>query len=187
VLLWRCLLTKGRSPCLQLPSPFFQVGPHHLVRCEAGPCATPCTPPHGPFNRVQDKNIQGACPSKSGIEVTKSGFSSNIRGLRSPSDLCIARTTHPTTVQLPPNALIVQNPFPRVHTPYEHDVACYNPQEWYGPTNSGHPGLGILFPHLRSHQHSNASLIQCSFHSSKPLETHSDASRRVFRPITDHL
>jgi hypothetical protein len=63
------------------------------IRCEAGACATPCTPPHGPFNRVQDENVQGARSSKSGIEVTKSGFSSNARSSCSPSNP-LHRTYH---------------------------------------------------------------------------------------------
>jgi hypothetical protein len=28
-------------------------------QCEAGACATPCTPPHGPFNRAHDVDVQG--------------------------------------------------------------------------------------------------------------------------------
>ena len=73
------------------------------------------------------------------------------------------------------------------HLAYEHGTTRYGPREWYGPTNSGHPGLRILFPHPRSHQHSNASLVRSSFRPSKPLETYSDGSGCVFRPITDLL
>ena len=78
-------------------------------------------------------------------------------------------------------------PLHHSHLTYEHGTMRYSPREWYEPANSGHPGLGILFPHPRSHQHSNASLVRSSFRPSKPLETYSDASGRVFRPITDLL
>jgi hypothetical protein len=146
-------------------------------RCEAGACAMPCTPPHCPFNRVQDENVRGARPSKSGIEVTKSGFSSNARSLCSPSDPW-HRTYHPSdhgvsTTEHPhrPNSLSTSS-----YPAYECGAACYVPREWYGPTNGGHPGLGIHLPRLGSHQHSNASLVRSSFHSLEPLETHSDAS-----------
>jgi hypothetical protein len=243
-----------------------------LFRCEAGACAMPCTPLHGPFNRAQDKNVRGTCSSKLGIEVTKSGFSSNTHSLRllanalnctsDPSNHCathmipIRRFHHPNPSFpefAPPCTILEWNrcgPFnwaqdmnvrgtrssrtgfssnvrslcslsnapnrmsdpsnhranhtiPTGHSQYPNssspefaphvwsssatDTACYDPQEWYGPTNSGHPGLGFLFPHPGSHQRLNTSLVRSSFHSSKPLETHSDASRHVFWPITNHL
>jgi hypothetical protein len=137
----------------------------------------PSTPPHGPFNRVQDENVQGACSSKLGTKVIKSGFSSNTCSLCSPSDPWHC-TYHPfdhgvSTAECPHrlNSLSTS-----LYPAYECSAACYVPREWYGPTNSGHPGLGIHFPHPRSHQRSNASLVQSSFHSLKPLENHSDAS-----------
>jgi hypothetical protein len=159
-----------------------------ITSCEAGACATPCTPPHGPFNRAQDKNVQGTRSSKSGIEVTKSGFSSNVHSLRSlssPLHRIYYLSDHgvtPTERPHHPKSLSTS-----LYPTYECDTTCYGPREWYGPTNSGHPGLGFLFPHPGSHQHSNTSLVRYSFHSSKPLETHSDASGHIFQPITDHL
>ncbi|KAJ7916719.1 hypothetical protein B0H13DRAFT_2323011 [Mycena leptocephala] len=130
------------------------------ARCEAGACAMPCTPPHGPFNRVLDENVRGACSSKSGIEVTKSGFSSNARSLHSPSNP-LHRTYHlsdhgVTAVERPHR---LNSPSTSSYPAYEHGPTHYGPREWYGPTNSGHPGLRILFPHPRSHQHSIASLV----------------------------
>jgi hypothetical protein len=52
-----------------------------------------------------------------------------------------------------------------------------------GPTNSGHPGLGFLFPHSGTHQFMDTSLVRPSFHLTKPLQAYSDASRCVFRPL----
>ncbi len=96
----------------------------------------------------------------------------------------IVRTTRPASLD---TRWTRTPPLHDSHLTYEHGTTRYGPQEWYESTNSGHPGLRILFPHPRSHQHSNASLVRSSFHPSKPLETYSDASGRVFRPITDLL
>jgi hypothetical protein len=69
----------------------------------------------------------------------------------------------------------------------EYDATCYTPRKRYSPTNSRHPRLGFLFPHSGTHQFADASLVRSSFHPTKPLQTYSDASRRVFRPSTNHF
>jgi hypothetical protein len=76
----------------------------------------------------QDKNVRGARSSKSGIEVTKSSFSSNARSLHSSSDP-LHRMYHPsdhgvTTAEHPhrPNSLSTS-----VYPAYDRGAACYGP------------------------------------------------------------
>lgn len=87
--------------------------------------------------------------------------------------LCITRTTCPTMVRLPLNTLIMRNPFPRVHIPHISVMPRATAHE------NGMDQLIVtcfLFPHPGSYQRSNSSLVHSSFHSFKPLETHSDVS-----------
>jgi hypothetical protein len=160
---------------------------HHLTCCEADACAIPCIPPHGPFNQAQDETLWGVRSSKLGIKVTKSGFSSNVCSLQSHLTFHIIRTTclvsHHSRWMFP----LPESPFHNLHLTYKYNTTCYAPWEWYSPTNSGYPGLGFLFPHLRTHQFADVSLVWSSFHSTKPLQTYSDVSGRVFQPIANHL
>jgi hypothetical protein len=135
-------------------------------RCEAGACAMPCTPPHGPFNRVQDKNVRGAHSSKLGIEVTKSSFSSNARSLCSPSDPphhTYHLSDHGAT---PLNALIIRNPFPRVRTPHTSTA----PRAMAHENGTGQPLVGIL--DLVSSSHTREVTNTRTQASSDPVSTH---------------
>jgi hypothetical protein len=98
------------------------------ARCEAGACAMPFTPPHGPFNRAQDMVVRDVRSSESGIDVTKSGLSSNVRSLRSPSNP--PNCTHdPSTRHMTPTGCPVPPSLDCTpHTTLEvTDTACYTP------------------------------------------------------------
>ncbi|KAJ7832509.1 hypothetical protein B0H13DRAFT_2370907 [Mycena leptocephala] len=99
-------------------------------------------------------------------------FETNFPGLRGKFTMLMKAPTvpsQPSTSSVPPARLAMtlagrshypNSPLHGSHLTCEHSATCYLPQEWYGPTNSGHPGLASSDPVSTRPNHSKPTQMR---------------------------
>jgi hypothetical protein len=134
--------------------------------------------------------VQDTHSSKSEIEVAKSGFSSNVHSLQSPSNppYHMYDLSNHCTNNMIITRLLSPNFIPHIRPWTAMDAACYTPRQWqwYGPTNTRHPGLNIPFLQPGTCQLGVRATYNCvptDPNHSKPTQMCLDASSNQNWPI----